>query len=101
MSKGQAASRAATDDASTERMHNLNCCHWREFDTHLACRGAKQTQSRLEALKGESGQAASGASTDDSRASRPKRARARFDYSILNGTSGNIAASIQGSILTG
>ena len=41
-------------------------------------------------------QVTSGATTDDSRASRPKRARARFDYSILNGTSGNIGAFIQG-----
>ena len=63
-------------------------------------RGAMQTESRLEAMQGESGQATNGASTDDSRASRPKRARARFDYSILNGTSGNIRAFIQGSILT-
>lgn len=34
-------------------------------------------------------------STEDSRASRPKRAVERFDYNVLNGTSGNLGALLQ------
>lgn len=34
-------------------------------------------------------------STEDSRASRPKRAVQRFDYNVLNGTSGNLGALLQ------
>ncbi|DBA68760.1 hypothetical protein WJX79_008804 [Trebouxia sp. C0005] len=37
----------------------------------------------------------SGSSTEGSRASRPKRAVNRFDYSVLNGTSGNLGAMLQ------
>lgn len=44
----------------------------------------------------------SGSSTEGSRASRPKRAVHRFDYNVLNGTSGNLAAMLQaGQQLTG
>ena len=38
--------------------------------------------------------AASGNSTEDSQASRPKRALPRFDYNVLNGTSGNLNAML-------
>ncbi|KAL0022420.1 hypothetical protein WJX77_010601 [Trebouxia sp. C0004] len=37
----------------------------------------------------------SGSSTEGSRASRPKRAVQRFDYNVLNGTSGNLGAMLQ------
>ena len=37
----------------------------------------------------------SGSSTEGSRASRPKRAVHRFDYNVLNGTSGNLGAMLQ------
>ena len=37
----------------------------------------------------------SGSSTEGSRASRPKRAVHRFDYNLLNGTSGNLGAMLQ------
>ena len=36
----------------------------------------------------------SGTSTEDSRASRPKRAVQRFDYNVLNGSSGNLTAML-------
>jgi hypothetical protein len=37
----------------------------------------------------------SGTSTEGSRASRPKRVVQRFDYNVLNGTSGNLGAMLQ------
>ena len=39
--------------------------------------------------------AVSGSSREGSRASRPKRAVHRFDYNVLNGTSGNLGAMLQ------
>ena len=38
--------------------------------------------------------AGSGASTEGSQGSRPKRAVQRFDYNVLNGTSGNLNAML-------
>ena len=40
------------------------------------------------------GAAASGNSSEGSQASRPKRALPRFDYNVLNGTSGNLTAML-------
>ena len=37
----------------------------------------------------------SATSTEDSRASRPRRGVHRFDYNVLNGTSGNLGALLQ------
>ena len=42
----------------------------------------------------EGAAAASGNTTEDSQGSRPKRALPRFDYNVLNGTSGNLNAML-------
>lgn len=82
--------------------HNRLCCAYPpELPVKFLHRHNKVEQAGSASTEvGAVEQATSGATTDDSRASRPKRARARFDYSILNGTSGNIGAFIQGKVQT-
>lgn len=60
--------------------------------THACC--CRQRVQPKRGLVQEAG-GVSGSSTEGSRASRPKRAVNRFDYSVLNGTSGNLGAMLQ------